>query len=340
MKSNLFTYLIFSIFFLASCSNEFELTEKGEDVPIVYGVISAQDTAIYIRVEKSFVSESVGGKELALDPKNLYYDNIQVVLRHEKTSKDFTLVRVDGNNEGYKRVPTGVFASSPNYLYKIKRNDINLIPMDDYKLIVKKSDGQILTEASTPILRAMTDAKQDVNPKASATLAFGYTADFKVEFFPDVNSVIHDIILTMHYREIDAKGIELRKTVDWVAGKNTSNKVGVGNYSHSFKGINFYQFLGSAIPANDPAKPVTRRFDNITLKIVSGGQPIKNYISIGQINLGITSSGEIPVYSNLSNGARGLFSSKATFQRDGMAITNTTMDSIRNGIYTRQLNFK
>jgi hypothetical protein len=143
----------------------------------------------------------------------------------------------------------------------------------------------------------------------------------------------------MHYIERDAKGIEIRKTVDWVAGKNTSNKVGVGNYSHSFKGINFYQFLGSAIPANDPTKPVTRRFDNITLKIVSGGQPIKDYISIGQINLGITSSGEIPVYSNLSNGARGLFSSRATFQRDGMAITKNTMDSLKFGIYTRQLNF-
>jgi|JI7StandDraft_1071085.scaffolds.fasta_scaffold11121_5 hypothetical protein len=340
MKFHLFKYLVVISLFLVSCSNEFELTEQGEDVPVVYGVISAQDTALYIRVEKSFVSETVSGNELALDPKNLYYDDIQVMLKHTKTGKDFTLRRVDGNKEGYQRDQTGVFANSPNYLYKIKRSEINLIPSDEYQIIVKKSDGQILTNATTPILNVMTDAKQDVNPKPSATLAFGYTSDFKVEFFPDNNSVIHDIILTINYREIDAKGIELRKSVDWVAGNNTSNKVGANNYSHSVKGISFYQFLGGNIPANDPANPVTRRFDNITLKIVSGSQAIKDYISIGQINLGITSSGEIPVYSNLSNGARGLFASKATFVREGMAITNTTMDSLRNGIYTRQLNFK
>jgi hypothetical protein len=303
-------------------------------------VISSQDTAVYIRVEKSFVSETVSGKELALDPKNLYYEDIQVTLRHLKTGKDFELTRVDGNLEGYQRAQNGVFANSPNYLYKIRRSAINLIPSDEYKLTVKKSDGQILTESTTPILSVMTDAKQDVNPKPSATLSFGYTSDFRVEFFPDNNSVIHDIILTINYREIDAKGAEVRKSVDWFAGKNTSNKVGANNYTHTVKGINFYQFLSSVIPANDPAKPVTRRFDNITLKIVSGGVAIKDYISIGQINLGITSSGEIPVYSNLSNGARGLFSSRATFVREGMAITNTSMDSLRNGIYTRQLNFK
>lgn len=333
---------ILIVIIVSACSNDFELTEKSEPLPIIYGVIAAQDTAVYIRVEKSFVSQTISGKDLALDPNNLYYDNTDVVLRHVKTGKEYTLNKVDGNLEGYKR-QEGAFASAPNYLYKIKRNEINLIPGDDYKLIVRKDDGNIVCESSTPVLGAMTDDKGDIlSPSVSAKLSFIYGSSLDVSFIPDKNAVIHDIIFKINYREFKA-GIETKKSIEWKAGTNVSSKSGSSSgqvYSYPVSGRNFYQFLAGAIPPNDPLDPVSRVFDNITMKIISGGQPIKDYVNIGQINLGITSSGEIPVFSNISNGGRGLFSSKSTFERAGMILSNASLDSLRIGIYTKSLNFK
>lgn len=324
-----------------SCSNDFDLIDEGDSIPVIYGVISAQDTAIYIRVEKSFASEDISGIDLALDPNNLYFDDIQVVLKHDGSGKEVEMYRVDGNFEGLKR-DTGFFASAPNYLYKLKRNEINLIEGDNYTLIVRKNDGQEICQSKTPILRAMREQDNDVpTPPATGLLSFKYSAPFKVDFFPDPNSAIHDIILTINYREFK-NGVETQKSVDWPLGVNVSSKIGGSGlgYTKSVLGRSFYQFLGAAIPAVDPSEQITRVIKDASLKIISGGQPIKDYITIGQINLGITSSGELPVYSNISNNGRGLFSSKSTFIRLGIPFNSETRDSIRKGIYTKQLNFQ
>ena len=53
---------------LASCSNDFELTEGTVDLPVVYGTISVGDSATYIRVEKAFVDEQTSAVQLAKDP--------------------------------------------------------------------------------------------------------------------------------------------------------------------------------------------------------------------------------------------------------------------------------
>ncbi len=336
-----FFIVLSGILIFNACSNDFELTENSEPLPVVYGVISAQDTAIYIRVEKSFVSQTISGKDLALDASNLYYDDANVILRHQKSGQEFTLTKVDGNLEGFPR-DKGSFADAPNYLYKIKRNVINLIPGDEYKLIVRRDDGQVICEATTPILKAMSDDLGDVPaPSLSAKLSFIPGSSLQVSFFPDINAVIHDIIFTIHYREIK-NGITEKKSVDWKAAVNISNKSGGGGhvYGYLVPGRNFFQFLAGVIPASDPLDPVDRVLDNIDMSIISGGEPIKDYINIGLVNLGITSSGEIPVYSNISNNGRGLFSSKTTYIREGMALATGSLSELRTGEYTKQLNFK
>ncbi len=341
MKQIKFSIIFFLAFLITSCSNDFDLTEDSDPIPVVYGVISHQDTAIYIRVEKSFVSETVSGKDLAQDATNLYFDDIQVVIRHNKTGKEYMMERVDGNQEGYQRAP-GAFAEAPNYLYKLKRTEINLIPKDEYQLIVRKNDGSTVCESKTTILAAMTDENSDVPiPSAQSKLSFVYQNPLNVSFFPDPNGVIHDVIFRIHYREVK-NGEEVKKSIDWHAGVNVTNKTGSANSQYLFTtvGRNFYQFLAANIPANDPSNPVVRVFDNVDLIIISGNKPIKDYISIGLVNLGITSSGEVPVYSNISNDGRGLFASSSTFIREGMVVSSSTLDSLRRGIYTKQLNFK
>ncbi|MFZ1750380.1 MAG: hypothetical protein WAU01_09320 [Saprospiraceae bacterium] len=324
---NIFLAVVTSLLVL-SCSNEFELTQAGQDIPVVYGMISVGDTATYIRVEKAFVDENTSAYVLSKDPGQLYFSDINVKLRHVKTNKDFTLTRVDGNLEGYKR-DEGAFADAPNYLYKIKKSALTFIPKDEYKLIISKTDGAVLTEATTTAL--LPYANEDiVSPGASALLSFVNNLDYKFRWFGDEKSVIHDVVMTIFYTEEKA-GTVLRKSITWPIARN------IDKTEYTIKGRAFFDFMAGAL---DKDPNIKRFFQSASFAVISGGQEVKEYISIGQANLGITSSGEIPVYTNLSNDARGLFSSRTAFERINIGLAQGTLDSLKNGSITRSLNFK
>lgn len=328
-QSNLLSFFAIALIAITfSCSNEFELTEGNVDIPIVYGMISVGDSATYVRVERAFVDENTSAYVLSKNPANLYYEDITVQIRHVKTGKEYTLIRVDGNLEGFKR-DTGAFAEAPNYLYKIKKGTLNFIAKDQYKLSIKKVDGTILTEATTTALSPY--ANEDVtNPGPTSLLSFSNNLDYKIRWYGDEAAVIHDIRFIFYVKE-EKGGIITDKYVSWPVAKNLEKT------EYTFKGRAFYEFMQGAFEKNPSVK---RYFQNSTLEITSGAKEIKDYISIGQANLGITSSGEIPSYSNLSNSARGIFSSKTKFTRTDIGLANITLDSLRNGVITKSLNFQ
>jgi len=320
--------LFITIVSFFSCSNDFDLTEGNVDLPVVYGIISDSDTATYIRVERAFSDEETSAFVLAKDPALLYYDDIKVSILHVKTGRSYDLTRVDGNLEGYQRAP-GAFADAPNYLYKIKNDEINFIGKDDYKLRIIKKDNTILTEATATAITPYSVGSVST-PNVTAKLAFNYKTEFKVNWSGGEEGVIHDIQFLFHITEV-RNNQSIDTTITWNVARNLTRT------EHSLKGQTFYEFMNGALAKETN---VERFFNSAELVIVTGGQAIKDYISIGQANLGITSSGEIPIYSNLSNGGVGIFSAKTEFSRSDIELALPTLDSLRNGIFTKNLNFK
>lgn len=314
---------------LTSCSNDFQLTETESDIPVVYGTINAADTAFYVRVERAFIDDNTSALTLAKDITKLYFQNLTVKIRHTKSGKDHILTRVDGNLEGFKR-KSGAFADAPNYLYKIKKSDLSFIPGDQYKLSIVKNDGVTLTEALT--LALMPLKNEDItSPGPSAALSFSNNLDFKFRWFGDANAVIHDVSFVFFIKE-EKDGRVTDKNVTWQVVTNSDKT------EFAFKGRAFFEFMQGAFDEKSPN--VKRYFQNASIIINSGGKELKDYINIGQANLGITSSGEIPTYSNLSNGGLGIFSSSISFARNNIGLSNITLDSLRNGHITKSLNFQ
>jgi len=93
------------VFLLSACDNELNVIEDRKDIPVVYGFLTASDTAQYIRLEKAFVDPTTSALDLAKIPDSLYYDDelVTVEITDEDTDETYRLVRVDGNNEGYVR---------------------------------------------------------------------------------------------------------------------------------------------------------------------------------------------------------------------------------------------
>jgi hypothetical protein len=333
-----FFLLLFTFLMVASCSNDFELTEKGGDIPIVYGVLSSLDSASYIRVERAFIDENTSALVLSKDPDQLYFKDIEVELISLKNTNDvFKLVRVDGNKEGYKR-DQGAFADAPNYLYKLPRSVHTPVAGNEYRLVVRRGE-EILTEAKTKILKAYTDV--DLEPKSETNIDFKNNGFTTFNWFPTEGAVIHDLSMVFNYLEVK-NGVSTRKSLVWPIGRNLTqdNTLSIGQgsgLSLGVKGSQFYSYLKANIPVDPQVK---RLIDRSSIVLTSGGAEIKEYLFVGQANLGITSSGEIPTYSNLSKGARGIFSSTTKKTNVNVGFSIPTIDSLRTGIFTKDLGFQ
>lgn len=329
------------IAFGQSCSNEFDLVDDWKNIPVVYGLLSRADTAHYIRVEKAFLDPETSAFEIAQIPDSLYYSNIRVELERTATGQKFPLNRVDGNLEGYQR-EAGVFANSPNYLYKIDSASIDLIENEEYRLLVTDgSSDALLTEAVTKIIGDYESrANQPSNP-----IGFRYESPVNISWRikeDDSSAFFYDLRLVIHYREqdINVSNEFVNKEIEWIVEDNIERESNGGNLvpitNVRFSGITFYRFLEENL---EVSSSITRQFQYIDIIVNAGGKDLFDYINIGQSNTGITSSQAIPSYTNLSEGI-GVFSTRNQAIFPNYFIDTKSADSLRNGIYTRDLNFQ
>lgn len=319
-----------------TCTTDFELEAPWADIPVVYGFLNLQDTAHYIRVEKAFLQPGGNANAIAQIPDSLYYDaSVAVQLEKKNTGQRFNLQRVDGNAEGYPRTD-GPFAQAPNILYKIRASDINLAPEQEMRLIINRGEGLPAVTAETVVLGPMSP-----RPTAPGSpLNLDYTRPLVFLWDVPPSGALFDLRLRLYYREIDpsAPGGFVAKTLDWVLrrdlGKPTLSAETL-RYDE-LRGEDFFRFVGGNIDASVNRQ---RIFDGVDIFFTAGGAELRDLIRVERANTGITSSQAIPFYTNLSEG-RGVFSSRTTAERRGLTLNGPAMDSLRNGIHTRLLNFQ
>lgn len=324
--------IVLSLGLFISCSNDFDLTEEKKDIPVVYGLLNPQDTAHYIRIERAFIDESISALEISQRPDSLYYADINASIVDLETSERYTLTKVDGNLEGYIR-NEGVFAQAPNYLYKLHSTDFLPIDNRNYRLEIDRGDNKTLVTAETVIVDNPTIISPPPGPET--TLSFNYNLDNPAFVEPYhfewklTEGVIFDLTLRLKYQEQINQGEFVSKELDWKIAR------GIQDFSYDLNNVSFYTFLAGNIEEDATA---IRLFQNIDLVLESGGQTILDYVNIGQANLGITSSQDVPTFTNLSEGV-GIFSSRNSITRENVSISGLTRDSLINGSITKHLNF-
>lgn len=322
-----FFALILAASLLTSCDNELVVTDTWKDIPVVWGLLSKSDTAHYIRVEKAFLDPTTSALEIAQRPDSLYYEDATVTLTRISSGQVFTLTRVNGDLEGYPR-DSGIFASIPNYLYKIKADQLNLVVGEDYKLTVDRNDNKPLVTAETvvlpkPVLR---------NPVPGAMLSFRRNSSFTIQWNEIPEAGVYDVLIHFHYRERSPEtgAFYVPKSFEWVVQRNLLDReVKIDD------GTEFYTAVKANIAENSEA---TRLFDSLDIIVWAGGKELAQFIEIAQANFGLTSTQDIPTFTNLSEGV-GIFSSRNVSVYSGFQINDQTLDSLRDGSITKDLNF-
>ncbi len=341
MKKIFVSLLIISgLFFANSCSNDFELITDWKDIPVVYGLISTADTAHYIRLERAFLDPKTSALELAQIPDSIYYADATVKLVNIEDNREYVFKKVDGNLEGYKR-ESGIFADTPNWLYKLKTNGIDtLSPATDYQLIINRGET---SEPVTATAETLTDIEIRT-PTIGTTIKFYSSPQPPAEpepldpsfrwIYDTDNTVLFNASLTFFYDEtID--GVTEEKHFVWPLLTNFRSDGSTTSKRISMKTIEFYKTVAQNISENPAATRVAR---SVNVEVIGGGEAFRDYLDVNQANIGLTSSQVVPNFTNLSEGY-GLFSSIFAISQDHFLDTKSR-DSLRTGQYTRLLNFQ
>ncbi|MFT6709525.1 MAG: hypothetical protein ACJATF_004394, partial [Flavobacteriales bacterium] len=310
-----------------------------KDIPVVYALISTADTAHYIRLEKAFLDPETSALVLAQVSDSIYYSDASVKLVNTDDNREYVFTKVDGNLEGYQR-ESGIFADTPNWLYKLKTNGIDtLSPGTEYQLIVNRTETSEPVTSTIETLSDITISK----PIESSVVKF-YS---KIDGMPSIpinpnfrwiynknNTVLFNANLTFFYDET-INGVTENKSFVWPLVTNL--RIDGSTTSESIK-IDTEEFYKIILQNIEEEITAVRKVRYINLEVIGGGQAFRDYLDVNQANTGLTSSQVIPNFTNLSEGY-GIFSSIFAISQDHF-IDLTSRDSLRNGQYTKLLNFE
>ncbi len=336
-----------AIMMFNSCSNDLDLVDTWKDIPIVYGLLNVNDTAQYIRVEKAFLDEETSALVIAQEPDSLYYDNISVELEeiNENGAVEFTFSMdlVDANLEGYQR-PEGIFAASPNYVYKTTEP---LNPERRYNLVIINGDNDnVVTlqerngQRSIGLIGDFITLSPSNNSNFRLKLEPGDRTPFRwtsMDESGDQNAAFYDVILLVNYFETERGNPSSRteKTIEWVLRRNMLADKNTLNQFFEVEATDFYRNLAQQL---EPNPMVCRELGDADLIIYAGGEDLLEYINRQAANSGITGTQGFPEFTNLSDGL-GVISTRFNKRMDEIRFNSDVNEELLTNEFTFDLGF-
>ncbi len=321
---------------MVSCNQKFKVGAPYQEVTAIYGLLSTNDTAQYIKVMKGYYDETNDNLKIAQTPDSIYFKNLEVsleVLNNGNITKTVYLNLVDLNLEGYTK-DTGNFAAAPNYGYKSKEV---LDATKRYRLRVKNLDSGKEVYAETDLINSsvIVFTKPYINtqplnfslPLDNTT--FAWNAPASATFF--------EVSLRFWYQEINNNTLVTQyKYVDLPLIQDISSS-GDGNTQAIMSNEQFYRALVSELGA--APNYISRRVDTPDLILSAGGNILKTYIDATNAQGGITADQIKPNYTNfIGEHVLGIFSTRGTRFLYAVPFTQKTVDSIVNSSRTKALN--
>jgi hypothetical protein len=211
--------------------------------------------------------------------------------------------------------------------------------------VQRKGETKLIAKAETKVVG---DYDIFMSPFLSLDPSFPCTFETtdttKTNKAADVVARFYSINVLFNYEETIGT-TTTKKQVTWSfspnqARKNTPNPI-YDQQSFTKSGRDFYEFLGNNIPVTAGA---VRKFIDFDFEITAGGQEVIDLLNVGIANLGITGSQTIPIYTNVKDGsgvnALGIFGSRNKFTKKGFKMVDPSLELLKNGPYTKQLNFR
>lgn len=326
--------LVSCVLCLNSCKQDFDITARYKEVPVVYGLLDQSETTHYIRIQKGYLIDGRARSGAAVYDSIYYRDILTVKLygynnNGSITSDSFTLNRVNGNDIGLPKA-TGVFASDSNILYTFNGT---LNANRTYKLVITNRE-------SGKVIRSETSLVQNFdiyNPRKADKISLLNSAS--ASFNRAGNAGIYDMKIRLHYKEFNVADNTLFKDtfVDIsspIDDNSTSTSVRAALTTDLVVG-----YMASKLDRNPD---VYREFNiekGIQVFVSAGGTQLATYLNSQMAQTGLVSGEALSPYTNI-DGGEGLFSSRYTKRVDSVLLSNSALDSLACSSFGRGLRFK
>jgi hypothetical protein len=324
---------LFILLIVCSCETDFDIEASEKEIPVVYGVLNVTEPKQYLRIQRAFLSKGGNLSDLSRDPDILYYSGGKAILTVASTGKTILGRRINAEDIGIKR-DMGFFVESPNILYEFDTKDWMVTPPTK---VIFTFENESLSKAVSAQISLVKDL-QLREGVPSAPLNLGYDRVITMGWNHSTETKLFDLTLRINYQEKSNKtnGVFLDKSVDWVLKDQLEVGSDPTKGSFSFKGIEFFKFLGNSLQISSD---IQRTMKSVDIVLMAGGIEFKEILNLNQANFGLTGANSIPRYNNIVNGT-GFLSSRMKVSRTDISLSSVTLDSLKFGVYTKALQFK
>lgn len=324
---------ICAILLLFSCRQDFDITTDYVEIPVVYGLLDAEDSVHYLRIQRAFVDTNTSALTIAPIFDSIYYpDVLEVMIRDDSTDQVFPLERVMGDTIGLTKDP-GLFNHEANILYRFKAP---LTPNHVYSLAIQHRERgwQISSTTSLvgPVVSIVPNAQYVVNWKGELNELIGLAwkrAD---------NAMVYDLQAFFDYWEYpkDNRQDSARYTIPFTLLQASVANLVAPDFiiTHSYAPRLFFRELAAQIPEDTL---VVRRAEQVRFRLSAGGTALGMWVANQQVQQGITAGNNLEVFTNIEGGI-GIFSSRSIVEFTN-TVGTTMVDSLRMGQITRHLGF-
>lgn len=313
------------------CRDDFSLEAPYQDIPVVFAYLDAQEDEHYIRVQKAFLGQDGNGSISAGIEDSLYYGPTEATVTITQGTEEVVLERVNGADVDINR-PAGEFFSDANILYRFDRSALDLRPGSDITLTIERPGEEDAT-ATTKMLGAI----DIVQPSDNLALQnYRNVQNWRWNVTPGTR--VFDVRLLINIREFFPGNASMNRdrTLEWVINEQLVAPEGENRVVLLFSNELFWQFLGGSL---EPDDNVVRIIDDLDLIVTGVGDEIQGQLELESANGGITSAQTIPTFSNVNNGL-GIVTGRVSAMREEISFDSSNLDTLRNGIYTRNLGFQ
>ena len=351
-----------SIALFASCDNDLQIIADWKDVPVVYGILNAEDSVHYIKLNKAFLGRG-DVMMMAQEFDSLHYAGEDVGLRLLEQEKVWipsqngegwlTISTIELERTTDENKPEGIFSSPTQIIYK---SSALITAGTLYSAeVYRKSNDTIIAFTENPI--SILTPVNITRPNSFSPITItpnGYVP--KVEWKSIAGGDMYELSMNFNYIEFPnsienpsaGEADTLYQTFQFQS-RLSNNSQGGEQMSHS---IDFDQFL-NFIASNIPEDPTVRRLvvGMEAAQVVSGfaithacldftllaaGEDLSTFLILNQNSSSLVL--DRPEYSNIENGI-GILSSRTSDIVENVKITNSSNDEIATNDVTKHLNF-
>ncbi len=310
-------YAIVYIGLLTSCSNDFDLINQADPLPVVYFQMNPEDRYYYLTLTKSFAGDS-SAYVMAHNPQAVYYDSAKVYLEawiDEYKIWETQFVLTD-------RIKTpGIFAEVAGYCYKADALSLVCDLATQYRLFVNipgmsKPVFSKIGIVGPPIIASRFDHQISLYPDR-----------YKIGISPGPGSAYCELDCVFRYQQYE--GIWVNHSDTFCLRQDINFEPGGTDYLYAEL---FFAKIATYIqPINGS---IARRFTSLDLILYSADQYYRDYIDT-YVNAG---DHDVPPKGNIINGL-GLFTMFRSAVKDNMTLDRVTYDSLCLGEMTKKLGF-